>query len=111
MDEVEISSVGDYRLPSPHLFNGNYWVWHRCAVSLYSSLRMTPIIHLDHLLHRYLSVDLRRREPCVAEEFLDVAKVGSLIEQVRRERVPQAVGRDVVDVGTELDVFVDHAAD
>ena len=46
----------------------------------------------------------------MAEEFLDVAEVGALIEQVRRERMPQAVRRDVVDVGTKLYVFVDQPA-
>ena len=47
----------------------------------------------------------------MAEEFLDVAEVGSLIEQVRRERVPQAVWRNIVNIGAQLDVFIDEAAD
>ena len=47
----------------------------------------------------------------MAEEFLDVAEVGTGIEQVRRESVTQAVRRDGVDVGALLDVLVDHAAD
>ena len=72
---------------------------------------MRLIINLDHLLHRHLSINLRRREPGVAEEFLDVAEVGALVEEMRCKRMPQRMWRDVVDVGALFDVFVDHAAD
>ena len=72
---------------------------------------MRFIINFDHLFHRDLRINLSRRETGVAEEFLDVAEVGSLIEQVCRERVPQAVGRNVVNIDALLDVFVDEAAD
>ena len=72
---------------------------------------MCTVVNLDHLFHRNLRVDLGRREPGVAEQFLDVAEVGTVIEQVRRECMPQAVRRDVVDSTHMLDVFVDHTAD
>ena len=72
---------------------------------------MRAVVDLDHFFHRDLGVDLGGREAGVAEEFLDVAEVGALIEQVRGECVAQAVRRDVVDVGALLDVFVDHPAD
>lgn len=72
---------------------------------------MSLIIHLDHLFHRNLSVDLCRRQSCVAEQLLDITKVSPLIEQVRGKGVPQAVRRNVVNIGTQPDVFVDHPSD
>ena len=38
-----------------------------------------------------VAVDLRRRERRVPEQLLDDAEVGAALEEVRRERVPQAV--------------------
>src|SRR4051812_1724928 len=42
----------------------------------------------------YPSVNLSRRDGGVAQELLDRAEVGAALEQVRRERVAQGVGRD-----------------
>ena len=47
----------------------------------------------------------------MAEEFLNVSKIGALVQEVGGESVAQAVRADVVDVGALADVFVDHAAD
>ena len=79
--------------------------------SLFLCLRMRAVIDLDHLFHRDLRVDLRRREPRVAEEFLNVAQVGAAVQQMRRERMPERVRRDVVNIGTLLYVFIDHSTD
>lgn len=68
-------------------------------------------VYIYHLFHRNLRIDLRSRQTRVAEEFLNVAKVGARVEQMRREGVPQAVRRDVMNVCALLDVFVDHPAD
>ena len=46
---------------------------------------MCFIVDLDQFFHGDVSVDLRRRETCVAQELLYVAQVGAAIEQVRRE--------------------------
>ena len=45
---------------------------------------------------RDVRVDLRRREALVAEQLLDDAQVRAAVEQVRRERVAERVGRDAV---------------
>ena len=45
---------------------------------------------------RHVGVDLRRREALVTEQLLDDAQVRAAVEQVRRERVAQGVGRDAV---------------
>src|SRR3954454_16272593 len=42
----------------------------------------------------YPSVNLSRRDGRVAQELLDRAEVGAALEQLRRERVAQRVGRD-----------------
>ena len=77
----------------------------------HSRLRMCPIVDLDKFFHRDLRIDLRGRKSCVAEEFLDVTEVSTAIQKMCRERVPQAVRRDIVDIGTLNDVFIDHPAD
>ena len=51
-------------------------------------------------------VDLRRRQALVAEQFLHAAQVGSAVEQVRGEAVPQRVRRgDLVEAGRSGDAF------
>ena len=47
----------------------------------------------------------------MAEEFLNVAEVGALVEQVRSEGMTQAVRRDIVNICALFDVFIDHATD
>lgn len=71
---------------------------------------MRPIVDLDQFFHRDLGVDLGGGEAGVAEEFLDVAEVGTASQQVRSERMSKRVRRDVVNVGASSNVFVDHAA-
>ena len=86
--------------------------FHQCNSALNSlRFRMGSVVNFDHFFHRNLGVNLGCRETCVAEEFLDVAEIGPLIEEVRGESVPQRMGRDVVDVGALFDVFVDHSSD
>ena len=72
---------------------------------------MRPVVNLDHLFHRDLRIYLRRRKPCVAEQFLDVAEVCALIKQVCCKGVPQRMRRYVMNIGALFDVFVDEASD
>ena len=53
---------------------------------------MGEVIDLPETFRVDMAVDLRGRERRVAEQLLDRAQVGAALEQVRRERVPQAVG-------------------
>ena len=69
---------------------------------------MGAVVYFDQLFHRYLSIDLCCGEASVTEEFLNVAEVCAAVEQMRSERVPQAMRRNVVDVGALGYVFVDH---
>src|SRR5439155_20212781 len=39
----------------------------------------------------YMAVQLRRRQRAVTQQVLDRAQVGAALQQVRRERMPQAV--------------------
>jgi hypothetical protein len=48
-------------------------------------------VHVDHLFHRDLRVDLRGGKAGVAQQFLDVAEVGTRVQKMCREGVPQAV--------------------
>ena len=50
---------------------------------------MGLVVDLDHFFHRDLRVDLRRCEARVAEELLDVAQVGTGVEQMRCKCVAQ----------------------
>src|SRR5262249_19816152 len=61
--------------------------------------------------HRHLCVNLSGRKAGVSEKFLDVAKIGTGIEQMRSESVTEAVRRNVMNVSALFDVFVDHSAD
>ena len=54
---------------------------------------MRPLIHLLQPLNGGVGINLRRRDRSVTEEFLHGSKVRPRIEQVRRERVAQRVGR------------------
>ncbi len=72
---------------------------------------MRFVVNFDQFFHRNLRVDLRRRKPRVSEKFLNVAQIRARIEQVRGEGMSQAVRRDVVNVGAEFDVFIDHSPD
>ena len=71
---------------------------------------MRLVVNLDQLLHRNMSVDLRRREPRMAQQLLNVAQVGAAVEQVRSKRMPQRVRTDVVHAGADANVLLNHPA-
>src|SRR5579885_152022 len=50
------------------------------------------VVDLAKALRVDVAIHLRRRQRRVAEQLLDRAQVGAALEQMRRERVPQAVG-------------------
>src|SRR6476469_8464891 len=56
---------------------------------------MAGRVDLAEPVDGHQGVDLRGRHRGVAEQLLDDADVGSAVEQVRRERVPQGVRGDV----------------
>lgn len=72
---------------------------------------MGAVIDLDEFSHGDLGVDLGGGKAGVAEELLDIAEVGSAREQVCSEGMAKRVGRNIMDIGTLGDVFIDHAAD
>ena len=56
---------------------------------------------LPQPIPRHVRVNLRRADIRVPEQFLDHSQIGAVLEQVRRETVPQHVRRDVaVDART-----------
>src|SRR2546429_4260789 len=57
-----------------------------------SGTRMRLVVHAAQAAAVYMAVQLRRRERAVTEEILDRAQVGSAFQQVRCERMAQAVG-------------------
>src|SRR5262245_53135667 len=56
-----------------------------------SRARMRLVITLLQTLRRHVRVNLRGRQAAVAEQFLHAANVGTMIQQMRREAMPQAV--------------------
>src|SRR5260370_33983767 len=70
-----------------------------------SGLRVGFVVNLDQLFHRDVSINLRRRETRVAEQFLDVAQVGATVQKMRRKRMTQGVRADVVNAGAESNIF------
>lgn len=48
---------------------------------------MCLVVYRDNMLHRELSVALRRGEALVTEQFLDGSQVGSLLQHVSTEGV------------------------
>jgi len=46
---------------------------------------MRLVINLDQFFQRNVGVDLGRRETSVAEQLLDVAKIGATVQQMRGE--------------------------
>src|SRR6266480_238259 len=62
---------------------------------------MCCVVHLAEVLFRHERVDLRRGDACMTQELLDHPYVGSPLEEMRRERVSQVVGRHATpDPGT-----------
>src|SRR5690242_8511338 len=53
---------------------------------------MRAVVDLPQAASVDVAVHLRRRERAVAEQLLDRPQVGAALEQMRRERVAQAVG-------------------
>ena len=51
----------------------------RAAFQFRLGLWMRLVINLDQFFHRNVGVDLRRRETSVAEQLLDVAKIGAAV--------------------------------
>ena len=52
---------------------------------------MRTVVDAAQVARVDVAVELRRRERAVAEQLLDRAQVGAAVEQVGRERVPEAV--------------------
>ena len=46
---------------------------------------MRLVVNLDQFFHRNMGVNLRRGETSVAEQLLDVAKIGAAVQQMRGE--------------------------
>src|SRR5258708_39117465 len=71
-------------------------VLRRSECSLMQERRSRPgvalVVDAEHLLRADVSVPLRRGKGSVAEQLLDRAEIGAVIEEVRREGAPQAVG-------------------
>src|SRR5262245_47689086 len=59
------------------------------------SARMESLVQLLQARPRDVCVDLRRRDVRVAEHHLHAAQVRAVLEEVRREGMPQDVRRDV----------------
>ena len=56
-------------------------------------------------------VDLRRHEALVAQEFLHAADVGAAVQEVRREAVPERVGRGATIETRGSQILFEHPAD
>ena len=72
---------------------------------------MGGVVDLFHAVGRQVRVDLGGAEALVAEQFLDAAQVGAVVEQVRREAVTQRVRADSrVEAGRDQ-ILVELAPD
>ena len=60
-----------------------------------SSPRMELPVNVPQSVARHVRVNFRGADIRVAEQFLDHSQIGAVLEQVRRETVPQHVRRDV----------------
>lgn len=58
-----------------------------------------------------MSVNLCRRQTCVAEQLLDRAQVGAAVEEVGRGAVSQAVRADLGSAGQATGLAVDDVTD
>ena len=77
--------------------------------SIGSGMRL--IVHLLHTIGCQVRVHLRRAQALMAKQFLHAAKVGAVIEQVRREAVTQRVGADARIKAGGDEIFVEFPAD
>ena len=75
------------------------------------SLRMSSVVNLDQSFHRDMSVNLRGRESCMAQQLLNVAQVSAAVEQMRGERMAQRVWTYVVNPDAEPNVLFNQPAD
>jgi len=60
---------------------------------------MALLVHPKQIGNREMRIKLRRGDTGVAEKLLDVAQIGSAIEQVRREGMPQRVAMHAGEPG------------
>ena len=79
----------------PRMLFGSRWQRMQCT-------RRTPstgpgmglVVAVPHPLCGKMGVDLRGRKRFVTEQFLDASQVGTVVQQVRRERVAKRVRAD-----------------
>jgi len=69
--------------------------FHFCQLFPRSSTGMERAMYLKEVIHIEFCVDLRRRDTRVAEQLLDGTQVRAPLEEVRRERMPQCMRRDL----------------
>ena len=63
-------------------------------------------MHLAKAVARHMRIDLGRADAGVAQQLLDNAQVGAVLQQMRREAVPQHMRRDVAgDAGAAYALF------
>src|SRR3569832_1440410 len=67
-----------------------------CASGDASAPRMMLTVHLFQTLAGHVSVDLRSRQITVTQQHLYDAQVRAVIEQMRGERVPQGMRRELL---------------
>ena len=72
---------------------------------------MSLVIHLLHSAGRQMRVNLRGDKALVAKQLLHAAEVGAVIQQVRREAVPQRVRADSGIESRFDEIFVQLPAD
>lgn len=63
----------------------------RIPTRVESAARVVLRVQLLHAFSRHMGIDLRRGDVAVAEQHLYHAQIGAMIEQMRREGVPQRV--------------------
>lgn len=71
---------------------------------------MRPLMHVTEVLRAEVSINLRGGQRNVAQKLLDSPQIGPAFEQVRSERVPQSVGRQVSCRTDLVKVVIEHAA-
>lgn len=73
--------------------------------------RMGGVVGIAQAFFGDVGVDLRGGEGCVAEEGLDAAEVGTVVEEVGSEGVTQFVGGDVEGDAGESEVLLQEGVD
>ena len=75
---------------------------------LFRSLREAASVLLLHVFRSQMSVNLRRVDGLVAEQFLDEAKVRPVLQKVRGKRMAEFVG---VEFKMGPDLLLDRGQD